>query len=300
MSESSEQSEQVELTRGEFARRSGLSPKALRLYERSGLLVPHRVEAANGYRFYLPGQVGVAVRVRELRRMDMPLSMVAEVVAASPQEAVGLVRAWWRVRQEVERSRQAMLERVCDLVGEHSPQSVTGAVPGSGSPKVSGAGEGVGATWLETVPAVRVACARARVGLQDLVETYLGLAERVRRVVVGQGARVGEQTWVIYHGTPSPDGAALIEVAVPYEGVAWPERGVSLRWEGAGVWLVAAVARRDCFYPRIMGAYAAVERGLVERGLRSVDGFREVYVRPWESVGEGETFAWVVRPVVQG
>ncbi|WP_017580360.1 MerR family transcriptional regulator [Nocardiopsis valliformis] len=292
----SESSEPLELTRGEFARRSGLSPKALRLYERSGLLVPHRVEAANGYRFYLPEQVGEAVRVRELRRMDMPLSVVAEVVAASPAEAVGLVRAWWRVRQEVERSRQAMLERVCDLVGEHSPERA-GAMRGSGPQEESG--EGVWSTSLETVPGVRVACARARVGLQELVETYLGLAERVRRVLVGQGARCGEQTWVIYHGTPSPDGAALIEVSVPYEGVAWPERGVSLRWEEAGVWLVSAVVRRDCFYPRIMRAYAAVERGLVERSLRSVDGFREVYVRPWESVGEGEVFAWVARPVAR-
>ncbi|MBE1458277.1 hypothetical protein H4W79_002491 [Nocardiopsis terrae] len=63
----------------------------MRLYERSGLLVPHRVEGANGYRYYLPEQVGAAVRVRELRRMDMPLAMVAQVVAAPPQEAVGLV-----------------------------------------------------------------------------------------------------------------------------------------------------------------------------------------------------------------
>lgn len=286
-----------ELTRGEFSRRSGLSPKALRLYERSGLLVPHRVEATNGYRFYLSEQVGVAVRVRELRRMDMPLSMVAEVVAAPPAEAVGLVRAWWRVRQEVERSRQAMLDGVCDLVGGHSREGE--ADPGRG-PEPSGAGGVEWPTSLEAVPAATVACARARVGLQDLVETYLGLAERVRRVLAGQGARAGEQTWVIYHGTPSPDGAALIEVVVPYEGAAWPARGVSLRWEAAGVWLVAAVARRDCFYPRIMGAYAAVEQGLAERGLRAVEGFREVYLRPRDLVGEQETFAWVARPVRVG
>lgn len=271
----------LELSRGEFSRRSGLSPKALRLYERSGLLVPHRVEAANGYRFYLSGQLGVAVRVRALRQMDMPLSMVAQVVAAPPEEGVGLVRAWWRVRQEVERSRQAMVEQVCDLVG--------GSAPDRGGP--------VWEASLESVAGVTVACARARVSVQNLVETYLGLADRVRRVLAGQGARAGEQTWVLYHGVPSPDGSSPIEVAVPYEGVARPEGEVSLRWEAAGRWLVVPVARGDCFHPRIMGAYAAVEQGLGAWGLRPVEGFREVYLRPWERVGEREVFAWVARPV---
>ncbi|MGW5877393.1 MerR family transcriptional regulator [Nocardiopsis terrae] len=275
-----------ELSRGEFSRRSGLSAKALRLYERSGLLVPHRVERANGYRYYLPEQVGAAVRVRELRRMDMPLVMVAQVVAAPPQEAVGLVRSWWRARQEAERSRQAMVERVCALVGGQGPG------PDGDRP--------VWQASLESVPGVRVACARARVGVQDLVETYVGLAAGVRRVLAGQGARAGEQTWVLYHGTPSPDGAAPIEVAVPYEGVAGPEEGVSLRWEPPGVWLVAEVARGDCFYPRILGAYAGVEQAVRERGVRPAGGFREVYLRPWGRVGERETFAWVARPVRAG
>ncbi|GAB3712900.1 MerR family transcriptional regulator [Nocardiopsis nanhaiensis] len=286
-----EAQERSGLSRGEFSRRSGLSPKALRLYERSGLLVPHRVDPDNGYRRYLPEQLEVAVRVRALRRMDMPLSTVAEVVAAPPEEAVGLVRAWWRVRREVERSREAMVEGVCALVG--GEQGLQG--PG-GSGDLGGGGP-AWQTSVESVPGERVACARAYVGVQDLVETYLGLAAGVRRVLARQGARAGEATWVLFHGTPSPDGAALIEVAVPYAGVAWPEGRVSLRWEPGGVWLVAAVERRDCFYPRIMGAYAAVERGVGERGLRPVEVFREVYLRPFERVGERETFAWVARPV---
>jgi hypothetical protein len=40
---------------GEFARRSGLSANALRLYDELGLLPPARVDASSGYRFYAPG-----------------------------------------------------------------------------------------------------------------------------------------------------------------------------------------------------------------------------------------------------
>lgn len=37
---------------GEFARRSRLSPKALRLYDNRGLLTPRRVDELSIYRFY--------------------------------------------------------------------------------------------------------------------------------------------------------------------------------------------------------------------------------------------------------
>ena len=40
---------------GEFARRSRLSPKALRLYDRLGLLSPAWIDPDSGYRWYAPG-----------------------------------------------------------------------------------------------------------------------------------------------------------------------------------------------------------------------------------------------------
>ncbi len=52
------------MTIGAFAERTRLSAKALRLYDRLGLLVPARVDRANGYRLYgrsrwsLPGLSG--------------------------------------------------------------------------------------------------------------------------------------------------------------------------------------------------------------------------------------------------
>jgi len=52
---------------GEFARRSRLSPKALRLYDELGLLPPARVEDDSGYRFYEVGQLEQARLVAALR-----------------------------------------------------------------------------------------------------------------------------------------------------------------------------------------------------------------------------------------
>jgi DNA-binding transcriptional MerR regulator len=68
-----------QMTIGEFARRSRLSVKALRLYERTGLLVPAHVSPENGYRRYHANQLYVARLIVMLRRLDMPLAVVARV-----------------------------------------------------------------------------------------------------------------------------------------------------------------------------------------------------------------------------
>ena len=79
------------LTIGVFARRSRLSPKALRLYDRIGLLAPAHVDRDNGYRRYRESQLETARLIAMLRRLDMPLSTVAEIVSAAEERRSELV-----------------------------------------------------------------------------------------------------------------------------------------------------------------------------------------------------------------
>jgi DNA-binding transcriptional MerR regulator len=69
-----------EMTAGVFARRSRLSPKALRLYAANGVLVPETVDEVTGYKLYSEDRLRDARVVRMLRRLDMPLALVAEVL----------------------------------------------------------------------------------------------------------------------------------------------------------------------------------------------------------------------------
>src|ERR1700723_722225 len=85
----------AQMTIGEFSRRSQLSLKALRLYERLGLLRPVAVDPGNGYRRYHEGQLYTARLIIMLRLLDMPLSEVGRVVAASGAEAAELIDAYW-------------------------------------------------------------------------------------------------------------------------------------------------------------------------------------------------------------
>lgn len=65
---------------GEFAARSGLSPKRLRSYAAGGLLVPAAVDAASGYRYYAPGQLREAELIDALRGAGMPLARIRELL----------------------------------------------------------------------------------------------------------------------------------------------------------------------------------------------------------------------------
>jgi DNA-binding transcriptional MerR regulator len=64
------------LTIGQLARRSGLTAKALRYYDRIGLLAPAAVDQVTGVRHYKAGQVPPATLIARLRAVDLPLDDV--------------------------------------------------------------------------------------------------------------------------------------------------------------------------------------------------------------------------------
>ena len=63
------------LSVGALARQAGLTAKALRHYDRIGLLRPDLVDAA-GYRWYQPTQLAAARRIALLRGVDVPIDDV--------------------------------------------------------------------------------------------------------------------------------------------------------------------------------------------------------------------------------
>ncbi|MCA9839611.1 MAG: GyrI-like domain-containing protein [Trueperaceae bacterium] len=68
------------LTISTFAKLTGLSPKALRLYEQEGLLMPEFTNPKTGYRYYIQAQAPVAERIRLLRSIDMPLRDIRSIL----------------------------------------------------------------------------------------------------------------------------------------------------------------------------------------------------------------------------
>lgn len=77
-----------ELGPAEFSAATGLSVKALRLYDERGLLVPARVDRATGYRRYVEDQIATAGRIALLRRAGVGLADIKRFLAAPPTSGV--------------------------------------------------------------------------------------------------------------------------------------------------------------------------------------------------------------------
>ncbi|MFE3289331.1 MerR family transcriptional regulator [Rhodococcus sp. NPDC059234] len=79
------------ITIGVLARASGLTPSALRFYDDCRLLVPARVDASSGYRYYTEQQRAQAVTIRRLREIGMPIDAVAVVLEGDADRAARLL-----------------------------------------------------------------------------------------------------------------------------------------------------------------------------------------------------------------
>lgn len=122
-----------QMTIGAFAERTRLSPRALRLYDRLGLLPPARTDPVSGYRLYCEDQVASARLIALLRRLDMPLPVIADVTAKPPREAAEAVAAYWAQVQSVMADRQALISYIqAKLTGADvtSYEIQTRAIPG--------------------------------------------------------------------------------------------------------------------------------------------------------------------------
>jgi DNA-binding transcriptional MerR regulator len=110
-----------EISIGEFARRSRLSLKALRLYDERGVLVPSRVDRASGYRYYDTAQLDQARLVVMLRQLQLPLAAIKELLACDPADAATRVAEHWRAAEAAHDARRELADYlVSRLSGKRS------------------------------------------------------------------------------------------------------------------------------------------------------------------------------------
>ena len=103
---------------GEFARRSRLSPKALRLYDELGLLEPARVDDDSGYRYYSATQVDrarlIAVRCGSCR---YPLAEIKSIVDLEPHAAAERIGEYWNATETRHADRRDLGSQSPDPAG---------------------------------------------------------------------------------------------------------------------------------------------------------------------------------------
>ncbi|HEY3831433.1 MAG TPA: helix-turn-helix domain-containing protein [Acidimicrobiia bacterium] len=110
-----------EVSIGEFARRSRLSVKALRLYDERAVLVPARVDEASGYRYYDVAQLEAARLVAMLRQLDLSLATIKELLACDPVDAAARIKGYWRELESAHDERRKLTDYLVNrLSGKRS------------------------------------------------------------------------------------------------------------------------------------------------------------------------------------
>jgi DNA-binding transcriptional MerR regulator len=94
---------------GETARRLGVTTKALRVYEREGLVVPHRAES--GWRLYGPDQIARLHQIIVLRDLGLSLKATRKLVGSQSR-----LREILRMQRESLESQQEKISRAIALI----------------------------------------------------------------------------------------------------------------------------------------------------------------------------------------
>ncbi|WP_328838616.1 MerR family transcriptional regulator [Streptomyces europaeiscabiei] len=282
------------LTIGAFAARARLSAKALRLYDRLGLLPPAYVDEVNGYRYYRAGQAERARLVALLRQLDMPLSRIAEivdVVELDGARAAERLAAYWAGAEE----RFA------------SQRTLAAYLRGRLSGTESGMDETYGQFTVETVDtAPQVLLTQSRHTLADELPTWIGASlGRLEEGAAVCGGATGAP-FVVYHSEVSMESDGPAESCVPVadesaarawaaeHGRAWETK---VRVEPAGRLVYTRISKAQVAHPQILAAFEAVERWIAAHGLEVTGPCREIYFAEWDAAGPEDLVCDVAFPV---
>jgi DNA-binding transcriptional MerR regulator len=123
------ESDADEVSTGEFARLSRLSPKALRLYDHAGVLEPVRMDPVTGARQYARGQLERAYLVSSLRQVGIPLTEIKTALSEEGDLGADRIAAFWAEAEAEHAARRRLVGSLVErLRGNESATSMAYAV----------------------------------------------------------------------------------------------------------------------------------------------------------------------------
>ena len=187
------------MTIGEFARESRLSPKALRLYDELGVLVPAHVDPSSGYRLYDPEQLEAARLVGSLRHLGLSLAQIRATLGRSSEDVATIVSDYWAQAELDHESRRELARYLVDTLkgNQYAMPEVT----------------------TEQVPERSILCLKRQVedeqAVWDMGKEFVGIFKS-RPAPRVPGSAFG--WFLIYHGEVNADSDGPVECCLPVPG----------------------------------------------------------------------------------
>jgi len=248
------------------------------LYERLGLLTPAHVDASSGYRRYRESQLAAGRLVAMLRRLDMPLPKVAEIVSAAGPRGAELLASYWEVAERRFASQRELAAHLqIRLLGKEGSFDMF-------------------EIQERAVPEQVVLIEQRHVHVRELPE-WLGTAiGRLHRTAESHGGVVAP-TFVIYHGEVNEDSDGPVEVCVPIGADQADSTDAPTRREPAHREAFTRLRKAQVEYPQILSAFDAVGQWVASHGLDIAAPPREVYFTDFTAADPGHEVCDVAFPI---
>lgn len=266
------------LSIGEFSRRSRLSMKALRMYDRRGLLAPADIDPSNGYRRYRESQLETARLIGMLRRLDIPLSLVAWVVSAPAPDAREIIDLWWKaVERRVAAQRELVAYLQIQLLGEERSYDMF-------------------EIHERDIPE-QLLLSEQRHTTVDGLSNWIGETFGKHFQTAGPLGGVVGPTLAIYHGEVNEDSDGPVEVCAPIKPDTKVPDGMTTRIEPAHREAYTRIRKAQVEFPQILSAYDAVEQWIKTNGKTMTGSPREVYFTDFMAAGPDDEVCDIAFPI---
>lgn len=257
------------LTIGRFAAATGLSHKALRIYDEIGLLSPSYTDPFTGYRYYEVDQVQHGQFIRQMREMEMPLKAIRAVLGASLSEAERLLTQYQR-----EFNHRTL------LVGQMTRQLIHFLRQEETNMTLS-------VESRELYPQ-QVVCIAGHVLVKDIDTFIKESLGRLLAFVEQQDGRITGPPVGIYHGQINEVDDGPLEVCFPVAGAFTATGDIQIRELPGGPAAVVSIRDDYLTFPMILQAYDAAHDWIATNGYEMAEPPREVWQTPVEEGGPWE------------
>jgi DNA-binding transcriptional MerR regulator len=246
------------LTIGQFAERTRLSPKALRLYGELGLVEPARVDPGSGYRLYAEDQVERARLVALLRRLDMPLAAIADVIDLDPPQAARAISAWWSEMNTTTTQRRELVRYLVTRLNgqEHAMYDVE----------------------RREIPERTVVSISKHLRTTETNAFFADAFARLRATGAGLSGIAG-CPYLVFYGEVSDDSDGPIELCRPV--AVHPsdvDADMQVRVEPAHEEAYLRLADKEAGWPAMLPAFDALERWTTEHHREPAGALRQVLI----------------------
>ena len=266
---------------GRFSTVTRLTRKALRLYDRRGLLVPKAKDNITGYRYYTGDQIQRGVRIKYLSALGFGLDEIAEYLEAEASGDVSKVSDLVDSRLRSTEEELLRLRRVASLLKNN----------------IELMKETMSEPLVKEVPETRVISKRDKGPIGETIGRLIGELMGVIQMPENQAnfVKIVGPFMTLYHDHEYKEQDADLELAVPITGkVTLSDPSIEVK--NLPRRRVASLVHKGS-YETIGPAYAKLYDYVVRSGLELSGPMMDVYLNDPNTVEPDEILTEIQAPV---